>query len=279
MDDIAEAGLLGPDSVSWRVQTDPAVIAGGLSALFLQALHPLAMAGVFQHSSYADDFWPRFQRTVDYVNTVNFGTAAEAESVAAKVRRIHSFVRGTDPVTGLTYSADDPKLITWVHVTEVHGFVNAVQRAGLKLSAGDVDRYYQEQVPIAGLLGGADVPGSASEVENYLQQMRPELVCSPATRDGARLLLAPPMSWKLRALTPAQPGWAVLASLGFCLMPSWARRLYRLPGWITTDIGATIALRGLRRAALQVPERQRLGPTVLAARARGDVASATAGRV
>ena len=264
----AHLGFLPPDSVSWRVQTDPAAIAGGLSSLFLQALHPLAMAGVFEHSSYDADFWPRFQRTAEYVNTVNFGTVSQAHAAAERVRHIHTYVKGVDPITGQEYSAGDPKLITWVHVTEVHGFLTAVQRGGLGLTPDEIDQYYAEQVPVAQLLGATVVPSSRSEVEEYLQQMRPELICSRRTRNGAQLLLAPPMPWRVQTLTPARPGWAALASIGFCLMPRWARRMYRLPGLPTTDIGTTAALRVLRLAALQIPERRRLHPLVLDARRR-----------
>jgi len=138
-----EVGLFGPDSVSWRVQADPAAGVGGLSALFLQALHPLAMAGVFEHSSFDADFWPRFARTAQYVTTVNFGTTGDVHAAARRVRGMHNFVHGTDPVTGRSYSARSAELITWVHVTEVHGFLTAVQRGGLGLSGAEQDRYYR----------------------------------------------------------------------------------------------------------------------------------------
>jgi len=266
--DIDDLGLFGPHSVSWRVQADPVAGAGGLSALFLQALHPLAMAGVFEHSSYDADFWPRFQRTAQYVTTVNFGTTSDVQAVAARVRRMHRAVRGTDPVTGRMYSASSPELITWVHVTEVHGFLTAVQRGGLGLSGDEEDTYYREQVRAAELVGATEVPASRAEVAAYFHQLRPQLVCTASTRNGAGLLLAPPMPWRVRLLTPARPAWAGLAALGFCLMPRWARRLYRLPGLPTTDLGATVALRALRLAALRLPEHRRVGPPVLAARAR-----------
>jgi uncharacterized protein (DUF2236 family) len=265
-----DLGLFGPDSVSWRVQADPAAGVGGLSALFMQALHPLAMAGVFEHSSYDADFWPRFQRTAEYVQTVNFGTNGEVQAAAARVRRMHEFVRGVDPVTGESYSAGSPELITWIHVTEVYGFVNAVQRGGLRVSPAEVDQYYLEQVKVAKLLGASDVPANSAEVAKYLRAMRPRLLCTPTTRNGARLLLAPPMSWRIQLLTPARPAWTALASLAFCLMPRWARRTYRLPGLPSTDMAATLALRALRLAALQVPETTRLSPVVLAARTRAE---------
>ena len=271
-----DLGLFGPDSVSWRVQSEPVAGVGGLGSLFLQALHPLAMAGVFEHSSYDADFWPRFQRTAQYVTTVNFGTTSEVDAIAARVRRMHTYVRGTDPVTGAEYSAGSPELITWVHVTEVHGFLDAVQRGGLGLNPEEQDQYYAEQVQVAQLLGATGVPSSRAEVAEYLQQVRPQLVCSAHTRNGAQLLLAPPMPWRVQLLTPARPAWAGLVGLGFCLLPRWARRLYRLPGLPTTDLGATVAIRALRTVALQLPESLRLAPPILAARARAQLAAAAA---
>lgn len=267
-----DLGLFGPGSVSWKVQSDPVAAVGGLGALFLQALHPLAMAGVFEHSSYDADFWPRFARTASYVSTVNFGTTEQVHAAAARVRTMHRFVRGTDPVTAAPYSATSPELITWVHVTEVHGFLDAVQRGGLGLSRTEQDEYYAEQVQVARLLGATDVPSSRAEVAEYLYQVRTKLLCSAHTRDGARLLLAPPMPWRVKLLTPARPAWAALASLGFCLMPRWARRMYALPGLRTTDLGAGLAVRALRTTLLAIPERRRVGPIVLAARARADAA-------
>ncbi len=275
-DPATDLGLFGPGSVSWRVQADPVAAVGGLGSLFLQALHPLAMAGVFEHSSYAGDFWPRFARTAQYVSTVNFGTTSEVSRASARVRGMHRFVRGTDPVTGRTYSASSAELITWVHVTEVRGFLDAVQRGGMGLRGDEEDAYYAEQVQVARLLGATDVPGSRAEVAEYLQEVRPRLVCSAHTRDGARLLLAPPMPWRVQLLTPARPAWAVLAALGFATMPRWARRMYSLPGLPTTDLAAGVALRALRLGLLQVPERRRVGPLVLAARARAEQAAQAA---
>ncbi len=70
-----DLGYFGPESVTWRVLTDPAAGVGGVRALFLQALHPLAMAGVHEHAGFETDFWLRLQRTAQYVTTVGFGTA------------------------------------------------------------------------------------------------------------------------------------------------------------------------------------------------------------
>lgn len=261
-------GYFGPGSVTWRVLADPTAGIGGLAALFLQALHPRALAGVDQHSDFRHDFWPRLARTGQYVMTTAYGSRAEADRLAGFVRRAHESVRGTDPVTGRTYSASDPDLLRWVHVAEVSCFLDAVRRSGADVSDADADRYYAEQVVAAELLGATDVPASRAEVADYFAAVRPELTASWTSRQAALRLLVPPMPTRIALGTPARPAWAALTALGFALQPRWARRMHGLPGLPTTDLGATLALRALRGAVLVLPEEWRHGPTARDALAR-----------
>lgn len=271
-----DLGLFGPGSITWRVLADPATGIGGLRALFLQALHPLAMAGVYEHSGYQDNFWPRLRRTAEYVSTVAFSPTTEVDALAARVRQMHTLVRGTDGVTGQTYSAQDPELLTWVHVTEVSSFLAVAQRGGLGLTGDQEDQFFAEQVRAAKLLGARDVPASRAEVADYLRQMRPALRCSGTTRAAARVLVVPPMPWRIQLLTPARPAWSATAILAFSLLPVWARRMYRLPGLPTTDLAAGLALRGLRTVALRLPDQLRVGPPVRQAWARAAALTPTA---
>lgn len=199
-----DVGYFPPGSATRRVIGDPAALIGGFSALFLQALHPRAMAGVEQHSSFPDDFWPRLQRTAGYVTTVAFADTATADRAAARVRSIHAQVRGIDPVTGRGYSADDPDLLRWVHVSEVSSFVAAVRRLGLIDSATE-DRFFAEQVRAGALLGATDLPASRAAVERYFTAVRPELVASPIAKRAARRLLLAPLPPRIALLTPARP--------------------------------------------------------------------------
>jgi uncharacterized protein (DUF2236 family) len=246
-----DAGLFPPGSVTRRVIGDPAALVGGIGALFLQALHPRAMAGVLQHSSFSRDFWPRLQRTADYVTTLAFADTATADRAAARVRGMHRKVRGVDPVSGLPYSADDPDLLRWVHVTEVSSFAAAVRRLGL-IDAAEEDRFLAEQVRAGALLGGTDLPASRAEVEAYFAAVRPELVASPeAHRAVAQLLLAP-LPWHLALLTPARPAWTAVAAVGIGLLPDWAKRLYGLPRLPGDDLVTTAGLATMRAALLGV---------------------------
>jgi uncharacterized protein (DUF2236 family) len=244
----AGEGLFPPGSATRHVIGDPAALIGGISALFLQALHPRAMAGVEQHSSFPADFWPRLQRTAGYVTTLAFADLATAERAAARVRGIHRRVHGVDPVTGHPYSADDPDLLRWVHVTEVSSFASSVRRLGL-IDAAEEDRFLAEQVRAGALLGATDLPATRAEVEAYFAAVRPELVASPVARRAAARLLLAPMPWRLALFTPARPAWTFVAAVAVGLLPDWAERLYGIPR-IPGEYAATTAGLATLRAAL-----------------------------
>lgn len=264
-----DLGYFGPGSITWRVLADPAAGVGGISALYLQALHPLAMAGVHEHSDFATNFWRRLQRTAEYVTTVGFGTRAQVDAAAARVRGVHRRVRGVDPVTGARYAATDPNLLRWVHATEVASFLDATRRGGLALTGAEADRFLAEQVRAARLVGLEEVPTDQAALAGYFDQVRPELCASPVARRAALRLAVPPLPLRIELTTPVRPFWTTVAAVAFALLPGWARRIYGLPGLYTTDLAATLMLRGLRSAALRVPPRWRHGPVVQEALARG----------
>ena len=82
------------DTAIKRVHADTAMFVGGLRALLLQSLHPLAMAGVAEHSDYRDDPWHRLQRTADFLAATTYGPASEAERAIARVKAVHERVVG-----------------------------------------------------------------------------------------------------------------------------------------------------------------------------------------
>jgi uncharacterized protein (DUF2236 family) len=251
---MADPGLYGPDSVTWRVHDDPVMALAGIRALLLQALHPVAMAGVAGHSGFKDDPWGRLQRTAEYVGVTSYGTTDEAERAGARVRGIHRKL-------GL----DDPHLLLWVHCSEVASFLTTADRCGMRLSSADKDRYYAEQVANARLVGLPAAPASVAEVRDYFHDVRPQLSVSPPARDALRFVLSPPLPSKLR---PVRPAWFGIAGLGFSMLPRWARRMYRMPGLPTTDVGATAAGIALRTSLLALPDHLRHGPHRTAAMAR-----------
>lgn len=269
MNGDVDLGLFGPRSVSWRVHAEPILWIAGLRALYLQALHPRAIAGVVQNSDYRDDPWGRLMRTAEYVGTVVYGTTEQAQKAGARVRRLHARLRAVDPETGEQFRIDEPELLMWVHVTEVESFVTTARRSGLSLTDAEVHQYLAEQVRAAELIGldPHSVPSSTAAVEDYYSLMRPSLALTKPAIDVARFLAVPPLPHRL-GWTPVRPAWMGIAAAGFGLLPRWARRLYRLPGLPATDITATLAARAGRLALRAVPLKP--GPIYLDAMRRAE---------
>lgn len=217
-------GLFGADSVAWRLHADPAMLAGGMRALLVQALEPRAMAGVAQHSRYREDPWGRLRRTTEFVYQTTYGDLATAEAACDRVRRVHEHVRGVDPTTGRTYAANDPDLLLWIHAVEVHSFVVAYRAYAGRLSDADADRYVDEMARVAELveLPSSMAPRSMGEVRDYLRGVE-GLRVTPAAREGMRTILAPPMPLALRPL------WLIPVSATVAILPRFARRMYGLP--------------------------------------------------
>lgn len=260
-------GFFGPDSVTWRIHADPSYSVGGIRALLLQALHPVAMDGVARNSDgFRDEPWQRLIRTGQYVETLTFGTRTEARRAAARVRGLHGRLSGVEETTGRAYRVDDPDLLLWVHACEVDSLLTTARRAGVRVSSADADSYVAERATAGTLVGvpAALLPRSVADLDDYFRGVRPALAMTPAARDAARLVLLPPMPGWVRFLTPAAPAWGGLATLGMALLPGWARRMYSLPGLPVTDAAATGTLRAFRTALLALPELARWSPIVRA---------------
>jgi uncharacterized protein (DUF2236 family) len=278
-DEEDRIGFFGPESITWRIHGDPSYHVGGLRALMLQALHPVAMDGVARNSTgFKDDWWMRMTRTGQYMETVTFGSRNEARRMAARVRGYHRQLSGVEETTGRAYRVDDPDLLLWVHATAVDSLLTTARRAGVPLSDDDADRYVTEQVAFAHLVGVPleTVPRSVAELDAYLDDIRPSLAVTQAAVQGVRDLFLPPMKGWVQVLTPARPAWGTLASLGFATLPVWARQMYSMPGFSLTDSAATAALRALRTALLAVPERARWSPIARAGHARVSAAEPAA---
>jgi uncharacterized protein (DUF2236 family) len=207
-----------------RVHADASMFVGGLRALLLQSLHPLAMAGVAQHSDYRGDPWGRLQRTSTFLAVTTFGTATDAQRAVDKVRGIHRRVRGQAP-DGRDYRADDPHLLEWVHIAEVDSFLQAYQLYGAApLDQAGRDDYVADTARVAAALGVLDPPRTEADLRTRLAGYRSELSSTEAAREAARfLLITPPLSLLARA------PYGVLAASAVSMLPPWARLPLRLP--------------------------------------------------
>lgn len=274
---VGDVGLFGPGSVTWRLHADPLMGVAGLRALLLQALHPLAIAAVSAHSRFREDTWGRLRTTADYIGTTTFGTTEEALRAGARVRAVHATVVGTEPATGRPYRADDEALLLWVHCCLVESVLDVLPRGGVHLDDADPDTYVAEQVRAAALVGLEPdvVPRTVAGVREHIERTRPDLAVTPAAREAAAYVIAPPMPAAVALVTPALPAWASVAGLAFAALPPWARRMYALPDLPgasgLTDAATTVALKtlrtGLSGVRLLVPP-LREGPHLREARAR-----------
>jgi uncharacterized protein (DUF2236 family) len=222
-EEAADDGFFGPASVAWRVSTDLASPVAGLRSLLMQALHPLAMAGVDQHSGWRRDPVGRLAATSAYLATVTFGERAAALHAAARVRRIHEHVHGTDAVTGRPYAAGDPDLLLWVHAALVQSSLAAVGAFGTPLPAQDSDRYVAEMVTAAELTGVPRrlVPSNVPELDLYIASVRPGLRCTPAAAESMAYLLDPPGLDEDTAEI-----WQDVRDAAIAVLPRWARQMY-----------------------------------------------------
>jgi uncharacterized protein (DUF2236 family) len=233
-----DLGLFGPDSVAWRIHTDPVMYIAGFRALGLQLCHPLAAAGVAANSRFREDPWGRLHRTGEWIATTTFRTTEDAERAGRALRTLHAHLPGgVEPETGLAYRIDDPDLLLWVHCTEVESFVSTYRRAGGLLAPGEADQYVREMRESARLVGlhRARVPATEAEIHAYYEDIRPQLRVTELARRTVRWAVAPPMPRLVSLATPARPAWVAIMSISAGLLPRWARRLYGLPGLPTTD--------------------------------------------
>lgn len=216
-----DPGLFGPDSAAWQVHSDfTAMLTGGVAALLLQMLHPLPLAGVWDHSNFQADMLGRLRRTAQFIAGTTFGSRADAERLIARVRQIHLQVNGAGP-DGTPYAASDPALLRWVHAAEVSCFLRAYLRyRNPDFPAADQDRYFDEIAYVAEALGAQDVPRSRAAVDDYIEGMRPQLRCDERTRKTLELVLNAPAPNAL-----ALPWTRLMMRAGVDLLPDWAQQM------------------------------------------------------
>lgn len=250
----ADDGLFGPGSMTWRIVRNAALSVGGMRSLYIQTLHPLAMAGVAEHSNYAERPLDRMRRTGYYILASTLGDRATARRAAAKVRAIHRQVHGTDPVTGRRYSAENVDELLWVHCTEWHSMLIAHRTLVERLSQEQQDRFLAEGVRAAGLLGVPTdrVPSSVAEYREYFASVRPQLCVGQYAREGLDFLLNPPLTLDVvHAYLPVR----LMMLGGLALVPRELRRLGGFDRPRAVDIATLVALRPYIASLNSLPAR------------------------
>jgi uncharacterized protein (DUF2236 family) len=220
----SDRALFARDSVIWRVHGDvTTMLVGGVTSLLLQMLHPSVLAGVWDHSNFRQDMLGRLRRTARFIALTTYGDRDEAMALIARIRGIHDHISGTLPDGG-AYSATDPRLLAWVHVTEATSFLDAwIRYSEPRMSIADQDRYFAEIGEIARALGAAPVPATRAEANELIRSFRPELAATARSAEVARILLRQRATHI--AVAPVQ---AVTFQAAIDLLPAWAQRMHGL---------------------------------------------------
>lgn len=215
--------MFEPNSVIWRVHGDvTTMMIGGVTALLLQMLHPSALAGVWDHSSFRSDMLGRLRRTARFIAVTTFAERPLADAAVDKVKMIHEHVQGVLD-DGTPYRASDPRLLAWVHVCETIGFLDAwVTYAEPNMSAADQDIYVREAAVIARRLGADPVPETRAEAEALIETFKSELFANERTYAVAEMILTQPSP--SLAASPAQH---LLMQAAVDLMPPWAKTMHK----------------------------------------------------
>lgn len=232
-----DPGWFGPDSVTWRVHADTSMLVAGMTAFALQTLHPRAMAGVWDHSAFGGDFFGRTRRTGEFVQGVVYDPAAAAQRRCDGLRRIHTKVVGHTP-DGRPYSADDPDLLEWVHVTEYLAIASANRRfAAHPMSRSELDTYVAEVARVGSAVGVADPPRSWAELDAAFRRHAPSLAVGEQAATAVRYLENPPF---LPAV--ARPPWRAVWAGALACLPPLGRTLLRTPEPALAEVAACRAL-------------------------------------
>jgi uncharacterized protein (DUF2236 family) len=247
------------DPISRRINAERLVLLGWSRAILLQLAHPLIAAGVYEHSSFRESplaAISRLHHTVEAMLALTFRDGANRQRAIDGIRAIHTRVHGTlsqgvgpFPV-GTPYSAEDPDLVLWVHVTLLDSVVLVYERLVAPLSPGERDAYCREAAGVALDLGArpSQVPMAWGDVRTHFDAMRASgaLAVSPQAKELARALIEPPFAAFVRPLARLN------RLVTFGLLPPEIREQYGVP-WTDRDAAALVRwldrIRRLRRVA------------------------------
>ena len=255
---MGDAGLFGPETLTWRINRENALLIGGGRALVLQVAHPLVAAGVAQHSNYRQDPFGRLQRTLEVTTTIVFGSPDEAARASKQLWNRHGIVNGTSDESGgrypegTPYDAHDPDLLMWVHATLVDTSILVYDQYVRALSLDERRAYYQEQkllneqygVPLEAM------PESYDDFVAYFERMvDEELAVTDALRDVVGSILDPELPAAAKIAARPLLGAMRLATVG--LLPvtlrerlgfDWSPRRERLLGASRTAVRGMLPL-------------------------------------
>jgi len=219
-----DRGLFGPESIAWKIHADfISMMIGGISSLILQALHPQALAGVWDHSSFREDLKGRLGRTAFFIAATTYGSTEMANKVIEKVNQIHTNITGFDEF-GKSYSATDPHLLAWVHLTETRSFMSAYEDYRKeKISNQDKDQYFLEMKSLGEKMGAKNIANTYASTNEAIKIYVPELHFGERAKSILNLLENFPSN------LATKPFIKLISRAGFLNLPDWVYPLIHKP--------------------------------------------------
>ncbi len=217
-----DRGLFGPESIAWKVHADfISMMIGGISSLIMQALHPQALAGVWDHSSFRRDLKGRLGRTAFFIAATTYGSTEMANSIIQKVNQIHTNITGFDEF-GKPYSATDPHLLSWVHLTETFSFMQAFEDYRKeKITPQERDQYFREMKALGERMGALNLPSTYGNTDSAIKKYLPELHYGERAKTIVELLEYFPSNLS------AKPFIKLITRAGFLNLPDWVYPLIK----------------------------------------------------
>lgn len=199
-----DAGFFGPGSAAWAVHGQMPTLVAGVRALMMQALHPGALAGVHDWSRFRDDPLGRLAGTIRWIFTVTYGDTTQATRGSEWVLRLHERVVGTyvDAHGHMrAYAANDPELLTWVHLAFTDAFLSTHELWGGPIPGGP-DQYVREWATAGELMGVPNPPRSRADLKAQLHAFADsgDLAGGAKVDEIIRFIRRPPLR---RALRPS----------------------------------------------------------------------------
>jgi uncharacterized protein (DUF2236 family) len=255
-------GLFGPESISWRIDREVLILAGGTCALLMQLAHPAVAAGVAEHSDFRADPFARLRRTLNSTYAVVFGSTPRAERAIRRMNAIHAVVAGTIPETGEPYRAVDPSLLLWVHATLVDTAIRVYDRFVEPLSAEEAEAYHTEARQIAIRLGVPDevLPGTLAELRVEMSRL---IESGEVAVSATALGLAPSVLYPARF--PPKPIWDLAHLVSISVLPSPIRRGYGINWSVRRERGVQLLAAASRRLLPLLPDPLRHVPAARSA--------------
>jgi len=244
---LGDRGLFGPESIAWKVHSDfISMMIGGISSLILQALHPQALAGVWDHSSFREDLKGRLGRTAFFIAATTYGPTEMANNVINRVNQIHTKITGFDEF-GKPYAACDPHLLAWVHLTETRSFMSSFESYRKeRLGANEKDQYFLEMKALGERMGAIDLPNTYADTEKVIQHYSQELHFGERAQSIVHLLGHFPSN------LAAKPFIKLISRAGFLNLPDWVYPIIKKP--IPSHFERVAFKRGMNILAMPVRE-------------------------